>query len=133
MKNSKLAVFIAVVLLLINTSILHAQKSNKQVFEDIQFSQDYSIKFYSNNDSQNLQDACSDRNGNIQLLGANGLFKTHNGQFLYPGTIVVDETYRTLSHKKFEAVASYKNQFVYLDILYLQDIVSLERELIYLF
>lgn len=114
MRNLKLAVFI-IILLMVRTPLLYAQNSEKQVYEDIRFLQDYSIKFYSNNDSQSLQSAGSDRNGNIQLLGANGLFKTHDGQFLYPGTIVADETYRTLSHKKIKAATSYKNQFVYLD------------------
>ena len=115
MKNLKLVVFIAIILLAFNSRILYAQSANNPVFEDIPYLQDYSIKYFSSNEAQSLLSASSDRNGNIQLLAKDGLQKTHNGRFLYPGTIVADKSYRTISHKNIVASGSYKNQFIHLD------------------
>ncbi|MDN3593289.1 hypothetical protein, partial [Zunongwangia endophytica] len=56
-----------------------------------------------------------DRNGVIQLLSSDGILRTHDGQFLYPGTLVKDKTYRPLTNKKISSFLVYKNQFVYLD------------------
>ncbi|MCY1723218.1 hypothetical protein OU798_22910 [Prolixibacteraceae bacterium Z1-6] len=115
MMNRKIKTLIAISIFMLTSGVLFAQNRNNPVFEDIPYWQDYSIKFYNQNESEQLLSAGSDRNGNIQLLSSAGLKKTFNGQFLYPGTIVADKSYRTISHKNIVASKSYKNQFVYLD------------------
>ena len=115
MKNSKLALFIAIIILVFNSPSMSAQGTGKPVFEDVPYLQDYSIKFYSSDTSQPLLTASTDRNGNIQLLATDGLQKPYNGRFLYPGSIVADKSYRTISHKNIVASGTYKNQFIHLD------------------
>jgi len=109
MKTLNLFIFL-LCLLLINPA-----KAQKPVHKDAPFIQDYSIKYYSNNDGQKLLKVASDRNGNIQVLATNGLMKPNNGQFLYPGTIVADPSYRSMANKKVVGLDSYQNQLVYLD------------------
>jgi len=100
---------------LINPEGLFAQKSQQTIYHDVPFLQDYSIKYYSNTDGPRLLKVASDRNGNIQILASNGLMKPFDGQFLYPGTIVPDASYRSMAGKKMVGIDSYQNQLVYLD------------------
>ncbi|HHH50609.1 MAG TPA: hypothetical protein ENK52_06490, partial [Saprospiraceae bacterium] len=105
----------------------------KKVHKDIPFLQDYSIKYYlaSQGSSQGvtpqsssqgvtpshpltLKKAFTDRNGVIKILSSKGIMKTRAGQFLYPGDVVPDLTYRTISNKKITNINLYKNQFIYL-------------------
>ncbi|MCF0053155.1 hypothetical protein LXM25_24005 [Dyadobacter sp. LJ53] len=83
------------------------------VHQDRPFQQDYSIKFYAN-DGMNLQQVIADRNENVQILGKGGLLHTENGQFLLPGNIRTDNSYRFMGDKKIVAIGSYQNQHVYL-------------------
>jgi len=83
------------------------------VYKDVPYTQDYSIKFLSEN--LNLSEAQMDRNGVIQVLSSDGLLRTHDGQFLYPGQLVKDKTYRPLTDKNISGFTLYENQFVYLD------------------
>ena len=55
------------------------------------------------------------RNGVIQVYSSAGLLKTFGGEFLYPGSLVPDKTYRPLADKKILNLNLYNNQFVYLD------------------
>ncbi|MGV8096613.1 MAG: hypothetical protein AB2L24_32555 [Mangrovibacterium sp.] len=93
-------------------SFLSAQKP---VHQDVPFIQDYSIKYYLRSDGPKLIKAFSDRNNNIQVLSANGLMKPYNGRFLYPGTLVDDQSYRTMAAKKIVGLDTFQDQFVYLD------------------
>ncbi|TLV00514.1 hypothetical protein [Dyadobacter luticola] len=83
------------------------------VYKDKPYLQDYSIKYYSDNKTDLLQ-AASDRNGNIQILAKEGLQHVYDGEFLYPGKVVPDNTYRFLKYKKISAITAYENQFTYL-------------------
>ncbi|MCF2490055.1 hypothetical protein [Dyadobacter sp. CY347] len=83
------------------------------VHQDKPFRQDYSIKFYAN-ESMSFQQVIADRNENVQILGKDGLLHPENGQFLYPGSIRADNSYRFMKDKKIVAIGSYQNQNVYL-------------------
>jgi len=88
---------------------------NQPVYEDAPYVQDLSIKFYLENEDLTVSKACMDRNGVIQVMSSEGLLRTHDGQFLYPGSLILDKTYRPLTDKHITDLEIYKNQFVYLD------------------
>lgn len=101
--------------LLLFGSCMNSPKEAKPVHRDMPFVQDYSIKYYLNDEGQQLLGVVSDRNENIQVLSTRGLMKPHDGRFLYPGRLVPDLTYRPMADKKITAITSYQDQFVYLD------------------
>ena len=82
---------------------------------DVPYLQDFSIKFDVQPESGALQKVFCDRNGVIQIYSSSGLLKTHAGEFLYPGKLVPDRTYRPIADKKILNLNLYNNQFVYLD------------------
>jgi hypothetical protein len=84
------------------------------VYQDVSYLQDLSVK-YDHTDDVRLLAAHADRNGVIQVMSSNGLYRTHDGQFLYPGVLMPDKTYRPLRDKKLSGMTLYKDQFVYLD------------------
>ena len=85
------------------------------IHHDVPFTQDYGIKFFNISENKTLHKAYMDRNGVIQVLSENALLKTHNGQFLYPGELILDKTYLPLTDKKIKDITTIDNQFVYLD------------------
>lgn len=115
MKKSLTNSLLLTLFLITGTSLSFAGNQKKPVYTDKPYWQDYSIKFESGENSPELINAFSDRNGNIQLLTTKGLYKPHNGRFLYPGTLVPDGSYRTLAHKKMLANTLHQNQFVHMD------------------
>lgn len=104
-----------VCLLLINPFWIIRSKAQNPVYKDVPFLQDYSIKYYSDSGMPKLLKVASDRNGNIQILTSDGLMKPFDGQFLYPGKIVADLSYRPMADKKIVGLGSLQNQLVYLD------------------
>jgi len=101
--------------LLMIGSLSESVKAQQPVFKDVPFTQDYSIKYYAAGDVKNLKKVFTDRNGVIQLLSADGLFKPNAGEFLYPGILVADQSYRPMADKKVIDFGIYNQQFVYLD------------------
>lgn len=91
-----------------------ATQSVRAAHADVAYEQLYSKKFMTPAGTL-LQRVYSDRNGVIQLYSPTGLMMPFAGQFLYPGTLVPDKTYRPMGDKKILAMGSYRNQFVYLD------------------
>ncbi len=108
MKNILLFIFS------LQMSLILAQ-TKQPVYQDKPFLQDYSIKFYTKNDAVSPQKAYSDRNGNIKIYSSAGLLVPHNGQFLYAGNLIADNTYRTIQNKNIKGISLYENQFVLLD------------------
>jgi len=90
-------------------------KPKQPVYRDTPFAQEYSIKYYSKADSIHLWKVGCDRNGDIKILTSAGLYKPYDGQFLYPGTVEKDQSYRPMAAKKLKDMLVYKDQFVYLD------------------
>ena len=70
--------------------------------------QDLSIKYYKEAEDVLLSKAFMDRNGVIQIMSSQGVLRTHNGQFLYPGTLIADRTYRPMMDKNIVDLATYK-------------------------
>ncbi|XOV94135.1 MAG: hypothetical protein ACFHWX_05395 [Bacteroidota bacterium] len=89
--------------------------STQPVYQDVPYLQDLSIKFYKTDESGDLKNTVMDRNGVIQTLSDKGLLRTHDGQFLYPGKLIFDKTYRPLTDKNITDIITIENQFVYLD------------------
>lgn len=85
------------------------------IHQDQPFIQDYSVKFYLPDTTIRPYRAYCDRNGVVQVLTSAGLWKLRDGQFLYPGTLVPDGTYRTSLDKQLAGINLYQDQFVYLD------------------
>lgn len=85
------------------------------LYQDIAYVQDYSIKYYKTSKEQVLLKSWMDQNAVIQVLSNEGLLRTHDGQFLYPGKLIPDRTYRPLSDKNIKSFIKINNQFVYLD------------------
>lgn len=108
------------VVLLVGISCSEAPKgetatTSLPVYKDIPYLQDYSIKYNKQGDDQVLSEAFMDRNGVIQVSSSDGILRTHDGQFLYPGVLLQDKTYRPLTDKNISAMTTYQDQFVYLD------------------
>lgn len=108
MKNILLFIFS------VQMSLVLAQ-TKQPIYQDKPFPQDFSIKFYTKNDAVLAQKAYSDRNGNIKIYSSAGLLIPHNGQFLYAGNLIADNTYRTIQNKNIKGISLYENQFVLLD------------------
>lgn len=89
--------------------------TSQPVYKDVAFKQDLSIKYELTDTTFVLRRVVTDRNGVIQVLSAKGLMKLYAGEFLYPGSLVPDKTYRPLSDKKISAIDLYRDQFVYAD------------------
>ena len=89
--------------------------SSEPVYKDIPYKQDFAIKFNTLEKETSLSRVFMDRNKVIQIASSEGILRTHDGQFLYPGSLVKDKTYRPLTDKHIKNITAYKNQFVYLD------------------
>ncbi len=87
-------------------------QTKKPAYQDKPYWQDFSIKYYG---KEVFKKVFSDRNGNIKVFAENSIMVPHDGQFLYPGTFLLDKTYRSLKGKNISALGAYKNQFVLLD------------------
>lgn len=106
---------ILISIFLVTTLAGVASSNVKQIHYDTTFTQDYSIKYYFDMPDVNLIKVVSDRNGKIQILSSEGLMHTSAGAFLYPGSIVKDNTARTFSTKEFIDISLLQDQFVYMD------------------
>ncbi|HEV7350931.1 hypothetical protein [Telluribacter sp.] len=89
--------------------------STLPVHQDKPFIQDYSVKYYFNQPNVSLLRAGSDRNGVVKVLSSAGLLHPAGGQFLSPGLLIPDNTYRFLKDKKIKGIGVYDQQYVYLD------------------
>jgi len=85
------------------------------VYKDVPYKQNFAIKFNTPNEEISLSRVFMDRNEVIQIASSEGILRTHDGQFLYPGSLVKDKTYRPLTDKHVQNITVYKDQFVYLD------------------
>ncbi|GAB3169523.1 ligand-binding sensor domain-containing protein [Telluribacter humicola] len=82
------------------------------VHQDTPFIQDYSIKYFYQKPNVDLVRAYTDRNGTVKIYSSAGILQPLDGQFLHPGTLIPDNTYRTLKSKNIQAVNLYDQQFV---------------------
>jgi hypothetical protein len=89
--------------------------TSQPVYKDVPYKQDYSIKYNKQDKELTLSQVFMDRNGVVQISSSEGILRTHDGQFLYPGILLKDRTYRPLTDKNIVALTTYQDQFVYLD------------------
>ena len=92
------------------------KSSRQERHEDKPFWQDYSVKYYAGSPDLNLLKVGVDRNGKIQLLGSDFRLQYLTGaEFLHPGKVVEDHTYRFMKEKDILDLAISQGQFVYMD------------------
>ncbi|HEX5171205.1 MAG TPA: hypothetical protein VFW11_18640 [Cyclobacteriaceae bacterium] len=91
------------------------KNGNQPVYKDVPFQQEFSIKYSPEDENLVLRRVYTDRNGVVQVLSSNGLLKLFAGEFLYPGKLVSERTYRPIADKKINGITLYKDQFVYAD------------------
>jgi hypothetical protein len=103
--NSRIYYFLVFVLF---SKLSFAQQPSHN---DVPFIQDYSVKYYFEPTDKPLK-TYSDRNKNIKVLTSAGLKMPFNGKFLYPGTFVKDNTYRTSGKKTIKGLTTLERQFV---------------------
>ncbi|EPR65892.1 hypothetical protein [Cyclobacterium qasimii] len=113
--QSKLLILVGVLLGLTEVQAQQLPSSSKRTHQDVPFVQEYSIKYYSDEQSSGLEKVYADRNGTVQILGSKGLYRTHAGAFLYPGSFTPDKTYLAMKDKNVVSIATVEDQFVYLD------------------
>lgn len=89
--------------------------SSQPVYEDKAFLQELSIKYFKQQEDVDLSKVYMDRNGVIQVMSSEGLLRAHDGQFLYPGELIPDKTYRPMTDKAISDLAILDDQFIYLD------------------
>lgn len=90
------------------------QITKQPIYEDHAYLQDFSVKFNFEQDDLIPQKVVADRNGIIQILASNKLFRTNNGHFQYPGNLVSDNNFIPMADMRIADAISYQNQFVYL-------------------
>jgi hypothetical protein len=88
--------------------------SDQPVHLDKPFLQDLSTK-YNLTDTVKLRKVYTDRDGVIEVSSSRNLYKPYGGEFLYPGSLIADRTYRPFTNKNISNVGLYKNHFVYID------------------
>jgi hypothetical protein len=99
------------------TSDISVNSKGQPVFQDIPYSQDYSIKYYLTEEQQqeDLSAISANRNGKIRILSSSGLLMPHNGSFYYSGELVPDISYTPLIPKKITDIKTYRKHTIYLD------------------
>ena len=115
MKTAACCVYGFLILLLVWSCSEKERPVARPVHEDKPYIQDYSIKFELDQEGVILKNAYTDRNGVIQVYSSAGLLKPFSGEFLYPGKLVADKTYRPMGDKKIANLTLYDSQFVYID------------------
>jgi hypothetical protein len=116
MKNNLLLTNIISLLLIVISCSRPANKlADQDVYNDLSYLQDFSIKYNLPDTGIKLQKIFSDRNGYVQVLSSAGLMRLRDGQFLFTGTIVKDVQDRQTSDKKITGIGLYRHQFIYAD------------------
>ncbi len=111
--NKLYVIFLFALLILFGCSE-NKKKSNQPVYLDKPFLQDFSVKYYFNENTFSPKKVRIDRNNNIQILALNKIYKPSNGHFQYPGKIVIDKNYLPMLDMNILDFITYKDQFVYL-------------------
>jgi len=108
---------IATIILLISCSDdgIHKHDSIQPVYSDRPYLQDYAIKYNFTDTNITPKKVYTDRNGVVQILASNQLYRPNNGHFQYPGTIAPDIRYRPMADKSITDMLICEDQFVYMD------------------
>jgi len=89
----------------------------QQVYQDLPYLQDYSVRYYLTKEQQPLKlfAISANRDGKIRILSDRGVLVPDNGSLFYSGKLIPDISYTPLISKKIMAIETYSNQTVYLD------------------
>ncbi|MDN5212920.1 hypothetical protein QQ020_12715 [Fulvivirgaceae bacterium BMA12] len=90
-------------------------KYKQPVYQDVPYLQDYAIKYKLADSSFQPRKVVTDRNGIIQILASNQLFRAHNGHFQHPGSLTPDNNYVAMADRIITDLITFRDQFVYLD------------------
>ena len=82
---------------------------------DTPFMQDYSVKYNFNTANARLRRLRTNQKGKVQVLATDGLKHLGEGQFLYPGDVIEDNSYRFMSAKTIVDMELCSGEFIYLD------------------
>ena len=81
---------------------------------DVPFEQEYAVKYPFESEVEAFK-VNADRNGVIEALCNDGIYRPYAGAFLYPGKMQKTQVYWTLNDKQLKDEVLYRGQFVYLD------------------
>ena len=109
------AIILSLFALIISCKEEEHLSASQPVYSDVLYAQDFSIKYELSQEGVVLKKVFCNRDDVVQIYSSAGLLKTFAGEFLYPGSLVADKTYRPLSDKKILNLGLYNDQFVYLD------------------
>ena len=90
-------------------------KPARTIYHDVPYWQDYAVKYLAGDSVSGLKKVCCDRNGVVQVLATDGIYRPDNGHFQYPGTLQRDRTYLPMADKRIRDLVLQEKQFVYLD------------------
>jgi hypothetical protein len=114
-KNIAILVSFVFLFLYCGNNAKHLSQQKQPVYVDKPYLQDYAVKYYAANGQGQMQKVFVDRNGVIQILTTNGLYRPFNGHLQIPGTLKPNLAYRPMKDKNVSDMVVHKNQFVYLD------------------
>lgn len=115
MNVMNLNLFFSLILIALVSACKRNTSEGSTSYADTVFLQDYSVKYYAKDGHVAFKRVYADHDGKVQILAQNGLKQPHNGQFLYPGAIVDDRTYRFMATKNIMDMVLGKGQLIYLD------------------
>ncbi|WP_230981490.1 hypothetical protein [Echinicola salinicaeni] len=83
-------------------------------YRDVPFEQEYAVKYAFESEVKALK-VNADRNGVIEVLTSDGIYRPYAGAFLYPGKLQKAQMYWALNDKQLRDEVLYQGQFIYLD------------------
>ncbi len=87
MNYKKSIIVLIIVVAFVGCNTKDNSNQQQQVYQDIPYMQDYAIKYYFDDADETPQKVSCDRNGIIQVLASNKLYRTNNGHFQYSGNL----------------------------------------------
>jgi hypothetical protein len=114
MNYVKSIILLITIVVLVGCGTKDKSSKHKPVYQDIPYIQDYSVKYVFDNRDIVPQKISADRNGVIQVLASNKLYRANNGHFQYPGNLVLDKNYEPMTDMRIAVLIPYQDQFVYL-------------------
>ena len=114
MNYVKSIIFLTAIVALVSCGTKDDSNNQQPIYQDIPYLQDYAIKYYFYNKDAVPQNVSTDRNGVIQVLASNKLFRANNGSLQYSGNLNLDINYIPMTDMKIKDLIRYQDQFVYL-------------------
>ncbi|MCB0686829.1 MAG: hypothetical protein KDC53_09895 [Saprospiraceae bacterium] len=107
--------FLGLIGLCLYAIALPAQSSTSDLYQDVPFVQDYSVKYYLSGEDVRVSNVSVDRNQSIRIMTNHGILQPKDGRFLQPGTFATDREYLPMQDMEIGALGIYENQFIYVN------------------